>query len=81
MQKADLEKRIAANQEMADRFDRDIGPFEAKYHNMTGDMEALYGAAKVEHAKGLEVLMNEFKYHPIFKRWSDQFSGVPFRPM
>ena len=66
-QKADLEKRIAANQEMADRFDRDIGPFEAKYHNMTGDMETLYGAAKEEHAKDCRCWCRSL-YHPVFKR-------------
>ena len=35
---------------------------------MTKDMGKLYGNAKVQHSKGLEVLENEFGYHPAFKR-------------
>jgi hypothetical protein len=35
---------------------------------MTGDMGTLYGNAKEQHAKGLNVLKDEFGYNPSFKR-------------
>jgi hypothetical protein len=28
----------------------------------------------------LKLLRDHFDYHPEFKRWSDTFSAVPFRP-
>ena len=43
-------------------------------------MGVLYQNAKDKHAGGLEMLKKHFDYHPEFKRWSDTFSAVPFRP-
>ena len=43
-------------------------------------MSVLYQNAKDKHANGLTMLMKHFDYHPEFKRWSDTFSAVPFRP-
>ena len=51
-----------------------------KYQSMTNEMSGLYNNAKQEHAKGVEVLMKEFKYNPSYKRHGDTFSAVPFRP-
>ena len=72
--------RLRANEEWAARFDKDIGPFERKYHSLTSEISGLYDSAKDEHAKGLAVLMEEFHYHPAFKRPSEDFFAVPFRP-
>ena len=52
---------------------------------LRGDMVAaqmgvLYQNAKDKHSGGLEMLKKHFDYHPEFKRWSDTFSAVPFRP-
>lgn len=47
---------------------------------MTIDISGLYDNAKNEHLKGLQLLMQEFEYHPEFKRHGDTFSAVPFRP-
>lgn len=43
-------------------------------------MSVLYQNAKDKHANGLQMLMKHFDYHPEFKRWSDTFTAVPFRP-
>jgi len=43
-------------------------------------MAVLYQNAKDKHTGGLEMLKKHFDYHPEFKRWSDTFSAVPFRP-
>ena len=51
-----------------------------KYQNLTGDIATLYDNAKEEHAKGIEVLIKEFDYHPLFKRKDGEFTATPFRP-
>jgi hypothetical protein len=47
---------------------------------MAAQMGVLYQNAKDKHSGGLEMLKKHFDYHPEFKRWSDTFSAVPFRP-
>jgi hypothetical protein len=59
---------------------QDIGPFESKYVTLVEDIGVLYGAAKDRHLAAIHLLMKEFNYHPIFKHWDDEFTGVPFRP-
>lgn len=44
------------------------------------DIEQLYSNAKEKHAKGIQMLVDEFNYHIAFKRWSDEFTAVPFKP-
>lgn len=51
------------------------------YKNMTSDIGSIYDKAKEGHLSGLHILMNEFGYHPEFKRPGDSFSAVPFRPL
>ena len=79
--KFDLEKRINENTKWAENYDRDIGPFAAKYKVMTADIGDLYENAKKNHARGIVLLQNEFGYHPAFKRPQDTFTAVPFRPI
>mmetsp|Transcript_886 Transcript_886/g.2169 ORF Transcript_886/g.2169 Transcript_886/m.2169 type:complete len:150 (+) Transcript_886:151-600(+) len=76
-----LKKRTAENKVWAAHYDEAFGPFVAKYKAFMEQMDTLYKQAKVKHAAGLQLLMEHFDYHPEFKRWSDQFSAVPFRPM
>ena len=75
-----LEARVAKNEAWAAEFDKAIGPFENTYNNLTNEISGLYDSAKEEHMKGIEVLMEQFSYHPLFKRWSDDFFAVPFKP-
>mmetsp|Transcript_38331 Transcript_38331/g.74883 ORF Transcript_38331/g.74883 Transcript_38331/m.74883 type:complete len:150 (-) Transcript_38331:418-867(-) len=76
-----LQKRIVENQSWAANYDENFGPFVAKYKDFMDQMDRLYNQAKVKHADGLKLLMEHFAYHPEFKRWSDTFSAVPFRPL
>jgi hypothetical protein len=72
--------RLRKNEVWAKEFDAQIGPFEAKYKGLTKDIAGLYENAKIQHAKGIEVLKREFNYHPAFKRPQDDFFAVPFVP-
>eukprot|EP00286_Rhodomonas_abbreviata_P028834 CAMPEP_0181312270 /NCGR_PEP_ID=MMETSP1101-20121128/13605_1 /TAXON_ID=46948 /ORGANISM="Rhodomonas abbreviata, Strain Caron Lab Isolate" /LENGTH=148 /DNA_ID=CAMNT_0023419105 /DNA_START=20 /DNA_END=466 /DNA_ORIENTATION=- len=76
-----LQKRIAENKSWAANYDKEFGPFVAKYQQFMDQMDVLYKNAKVKHEDGLKLLMEHFDYHPEFKRWSDTFSAVPFRPL
>ncbi len=78
--KLEIESRMAENTKWAQQFDRDIGPFEQKYSQLVKEIHGLYGEAKLKHAAGLSLLIKEFQYHPTFKRWSDGFTAVPFKP-
>lgn len=61
-------------------FVNDIGPFQQKYAHLVDDIHGIYENAKVFHAKGIEMLIDEFNYHPAFKRWNDTFTAIPFKP-
>ena len=78
--KKDLLKRIEMNNVWAAQYDRSIGPFEETYDNMTGEIGKTYDNAKAGHKRGLKVLQEEFGYHPAFKRPTDTFTAVPFKP-
>ena len=80
IKRTDLLARLSKARDWASQFDTDIGPFQKKYAKMTEQMSDRYDIAKAEHAKGLQVLMDEFRYHPEFKRFNDEFTAVPFRP-
>ena len=32
------------------------------------------------HAKGIQMLVDEFNYHVAYKRWDDTFNATPFKP-
>lgn len=76
----DIMFRLKKSRDWLNHFDTDIGPFERTYAEMTDQMGDRYDIAKAEHAKGLQVLMDQFQYHPQFKRYNDEFTAVPFRP-
>ena len=75
-----LRVRLKKNREWAAQFATNVGPFEAKYDKLTGEIGSLYDDAKVKHGVGLQLLMDEFNYHPAFKRPGDDFTATPFRP-
>jgi hypothetical protein len=78
--RADIETKLRECREWIELFDSKIAPLEGRYSETTGGMQTLYDDAKQRHAQGILVLMDNFDYHPEFKRWSDTFSAVPFRP-
>ena len=52
-----LENRLKSNNEFAEKFDAQIGPFEKMYDKLTDGMTSLYDNAKTEHKKGIDVLI------------------------
>lgn len=78
--KKELEARIVENSEWIEAFDRNIGPFKDKYDILVKEIEGLYGEAKEKHAKGIDMLVEEFAYHPAYRRFNDRFTATPFTP-
>eukprot|EP00227_Mantoniella_beaufortii_P013556 CAMPEP_0197575684 /NCGR_PEP_ID=MMETSP1326-20131121/1001_1 /TAXON_ID=1155430 /ORGANISM="Genus nov. species nov., Strain RCC2288" /LENGTH=143 /DNA_ID=CAMNT_0043138495 /DNA_START=236 /DNA_END=667 /DNA_ORIENTATION=+ len=78
--KRELEGNMAGNEEWISGFKANIGPFEAQYNALVEEIHSLYGDAKEKHAKGVQILVDEFQYHPAYKRWDDEFTAVPFKP-
>mmetsp|Transcript_2886 Transcript_2886/g.5211 ORF Transcript_2886/g.5211 Transcript_2886/m.5211 type:complete len:139 (-) Transcript_2886:226-642(-) len=79
-QKSELIRRNEENAAWSKNYDTDVGPFAAKYKQMTEDIANIYDNAKNGHANGIKLLEKEFGYHPAFKRPQDTFSAIPFRP-
>lgn len=82
LKKADLQKRINENKEWIAGFERnnDGGAFEVQYKRLVDSIDVIYKDAKSSHASGIDMLIKNFSYHPVFKRHSDTFTAVPFRP-
>ena len=79
-QKKELEAKIKENETWRKDFANNIGPFEKMYKQLVDQIHSLYGDAKDKHAAGVQILMDEFAYHPAYKRWDDEFTAVPFKP-
>eukprot|EP00899_Mesostigma_viride_P026963 jgi/Mesvir1/7451/Mv19226-RA.1 len=77
-----LQARVKKNKEWVTACDPEgtLGPLLAKYAALVEEIKSLYGTAKEKHAQGIALLMQEFAYHPAYKRWSDEFSAVPYKP-
>ena len=80
IKRAELDKRMKANLEWAEMYDREIGPFQMTYGKNTEGIAVIYDNAKKFHGKGIQMLVDEFDYHPAFKRPTDTFSATPFQP-
>jgi len=76
-----LQARYNKNKAWVDVYDEDIGPFEKTYVNLVEEIHRLYEAAKGKHVAAIDLLIKEFNYHPLFKHWDDEFTGVPFKPL
>ncbi|TMW65090.1 hypothetical protein Poli38472_009257 [Pythium oligandrum] len=78
--RTDYENKLRQCRDWIETFESKIRPLEGKYDATTQLMQEQYGDAKLRHAQGIQVLIDQFDYHPEFKRYSDTFSAVPFRP-
>lgn len=78
--RADLKARVAANEDWGKSYDTEVGPFADKFKALVSDIGSIYDKAKLGHAKGIKTLEQEFGYHPLWKRPSDTFTGIPYRP-
>jgi hypothetical protein len=76
----DLEGKLKDCRDWNALFESKIKPLAGKYTETTDSMQSQYNDAKLRHAQGILVLMENFDYHPEFKRFSDTFTAVPFRP-
>jgi len=72
-QKATLEKKVKVAQDWMDAFDGSIGPFEAKYEESKATVKVSYDYAKGKYKASLQKLIDDFGFHPAFKRWFDEF--------
>ncbi|RLN43999.1 hypothetical protein BBJ28_00022303 [Nothophytophthora sp. Chile5] len=76
----DMEAKLLECREWSALFESKIKPLAGKYTETTDNMQGQYEDAKLRHAQGIKVLIENFDYHPEFKRFSDTFSAVPFKP-
>ena len=49
------------------------GPFEAKYEDSKAVVKESYDFAKIKYKESMQKLIDDFGYHPAFKRWFDEF--------
>ncbi|EQC32582.1 hypothetical protein SDRG_09900 [Saprolegnia diclina VS20] len=78
--KEDIMRKLAECERWNGIFQSKIKPLENSYLATTVEMSEEYDQAKIKHAQGLQVLIDNFNYHPEYKRYNDDFSAVPFRP-
>ena len=50
-----------------------IGPFEAKYEECKAEVKVSFDKAKTKYHESLQKLIDDFGFHPAFKRWFDEF--------
>jgi len=50
-----------------------IGPFERKYDEAQREVVALAEYGKSVYKKSFQKLIDDFGFHPAFKRWFDDF--------
>ncbi len=54
--------------------------FETQYSDLISSINEIYKTAKAGHAKGIDMLIKDFEYHPAFKTHNSTFTAVPFKP-
>ena len=72
-EKAYIRKNQVEDREWCATFDRVIGPFEAKYEECQADVVKMFHRGKAVYEKSFQKLIDEFGFHPAFKRWFDDF--------
>ncbi|KAF1785098.1 EF-Hand 1, calcium-binding site [Phytophthora cactorum] len=73
----DLESKLKECREWSALFESKIKPLAGKYTETTDGMQGQYNEAKLRHAQGIVVLMENFDYHPEFKRFSELSPRCP----
>jgi len=62
-------------------YEKQIGPIDQVYAANIAAIDNLYTNAKTKHAKGIEVLKNNFDYHPLYSKGrKNEIHGIPFTP-
>jgi len=68
-----LRKGQVEDREWCATFDRVIGPFEAKYDECQTEVIKMAEHGKAVYKKSFQKLIDDFGFHPAFKRWFDEF--------
>ena len=68
-----IKKNQVDDREWCKDFERIIGPFEKKYDECQRDVVRMHAHGKAVYQKSFQKLIDEFGYHPAFKRWFDDF--------
>ena len=71
--KHDIEKSLVQDAAWCKTFDRLIGPFGAKYEECKAEVKVSFDHAKTKYQESLQKLIDDFGFHPAFKRWFDEF--------
>ena len=71
--KHDIQKGMIQDNAWCQTFDKLIGPFEAKYEECKAEVKVSFDHAKVKYHESLRKLIDDFGFHPAFKRWFDEF--------
>ena len=72
-EKAYIRKHQVEDREWCATFDRVIGPFERKYDECQAEVRAMHKKGMEVYARSFQKLIDDFGYHPAFKRWFDEF--------
>jgi hypothetical protein len=80
IRRQELKQRIDYCEAYLGKYDSDLGPFQKTYEDNTKSIGTLYGNARKSHKKGIQSLVENFDYHPAFKRPGDSFTATPFDP-
>ena len=68
-----LRKQQVEDREWCATFDKVIGPFQAKYDACQDEVVRMHAHGKAVYQKSFQKLIDDFGYHPAFKRWFDEF--------
>ena len=68
-----IRKGQVEDREWCETFDRVIGPFQAKYDECQAEVVEMHHHGKAVYQKSFQKLIDDFGYHPAFKRWFDEF--------
>ena len=71
--KSDIQKGQVNVRAWCETFDQMIGPFEAKYEECKAEVKVSFDKAKTKYHESLQKLIDDFGFHPAFKRWFDEF--------
>ena len=71
--KSDIRKGQKDDLAWCETFNELIGPFEAKYEDCKAEVKESFEYAKGKYHESLQKLIDDFGFHPAFKRWFDEF--------
>lgn len=81
IEKEHIQRRLKRNTLIMTNYDKQIGPIDQIYAHNVEAIGNLYNNAKEKHAKGIDVLKNNFDYHPLYSKGrKNEMRGIPFTP-